>query len=227
MFVAGMPALISTLMAGAPGPAVPKADNATIGMFELLKSPPPSIVHRSNPAATAEEKSVTDACIRQRLLVTKEGKGLVRDLVAIQQKQKAAAFSIQFHFGVMPNGKAIRGFTDNLEDDEETLKKDMKMYVAYEPAVARDITYPVERDSESDNPEDSDVGDTIRSGASRMSLTLYHELLHVWFMFQQFPGVTFRSGHNGEETLFDTRFISRIRAYRKEIKELEATLRIQ
>lgn len=72
-----------------------------------------------------------------------------------------------------------------------------------------------------------DIHYTHADSESDMANTLFHELLHVWFLHAH-PNAHYPTGHgNVQKGQIEPVFMDRLRAFSRELDELEATLRRQ
>lgn len=216
--------LLSSLLIGKAPVDLPEPDSDALLKFNLLLSQP-------NPAhaatATAVQKLNAKIAIHNRLLAAQEGITLVRELNGLQNKNRRINFNINIHFGSMPidqsTGEQIKalGFTDIEDENSSTgMKKDIPLYILYvDNADSLEMNYKVE--------EDFSLTGHVMQGSSRISLTLFHELLHVLF-FRTYMDIN-RSGHTGQHgddnsILYEPQFINRIKRFREQIEAIERSI---
>jgi hypothetical protein len=214
---------ITSFLIGNSPIELPLANRNTLIKFNLLLSQPNPI---NAHTATITQKLDAKIAINNRLLIAQEGIALIDDLNILQKKNGKTNYLINLHFGTMPidvltnEPRKAQGFTDIVDESSENgMKKDIPIYVRYDSnAPSTEFNYLVE--------EKFNLTNHINQGSSRISLTIFHELLHVWF-FQTYkdPEFSGHSGQDGDENIsYDPQFISRIRRFRNQIEIIEKSL---
>jgi hypothetical protein len=164
------------------------------------------------------KKKLVTVAIYNRMLATQEGEALIKDLVTIKKKN---GIKLTFFVNIThPGDNSMEaGFCDVL-DEMDNLKQDIGIYFKIQPPADPNALFTFDEDR-------YDITE-IRMASSRTSITIFHELLHVWFFYMEFDDTAFRSGHapgpsSGSD--YDERFKDRMDRYRDQLKQLEQNLK--